>query len=171
MSKKVLLGSLNPVKVESAKQVLEPLGFEVESQGADSGVAKQPFSDDETILGARNRAKSIRSVDSNCITIGLEAGVQEQDDKLILVNWGVLIDEDGNEYLAGGTRIPISEDIAKYLYRGYELAEAIDLITNLKDVRSKQGSIGVMTNNLVQRTDIFTHIISLLVGQYLVAKA
>jgi inosine/xanthosine triphosphatase len=165
MSSVVYLGSSNKVKLSATKKVLEPLGYEVVSIQARSFVDNQPKSDEETITGAINRA---RALPGTGLRIGLEAGVQYHLGKLFLTNWGALIDEQENIYIAGGTRIPLPKEIeSKIIDYNYELASAMEEFTSIKDIRSKQGAIGVFTQDLVKREDIFIHIVKLLYGQYL----
>lgn len=161
--KKALIASTNQVKVSALKEVLTD--YEVIAMKVDSGVSNQPKSDEETILGAVNRAKGLPK---EGLRFGLEAGVTKQFGKLYLVNFGALIDMDDNIYTAGGTRIELPKIIEDKIFNeGKELADIMEEVYNEKDVRSHQGAIGIFTSNMVKRVDIFTHIIKLLYGQYL----
>lgn len=161
--RKCYLGSRNAVKLEATREVLPD--FEVIGIDAQSGVRKQPLDDTETIQGAMNRA---RSLPKDGLRIGLEAGVQFHGEILFLINWGVLIDEQDNLFYAGGTRIPLPEFVKeKLLQENMELADVMDEYMKQKDIRSHEGAVGVFTDSLVQRKDIFTHIVKLLYGQYL----
>lgn len=165
MSSKVYLGSINEIKIQATKQVLEPLGFQIVSYRANSFVSNQPKTDEETITGALNRA---RELPSDGLRIGLEAGVAYHHNKLFLTNWGALIDDAGNEFIAGGTRIELPKEIEyKIMVEHKELADAMEEWTQIENIRIKQGAIGVFTSNMVKRIDIFTHIVRLLYGQYL----
>lgn len=160
---KCYLGSLNKVKLEATQEVLKD--YEVVGIAVSSGVNVQPLTDDETILGAINRAKNLPQ---DGLRIGLEAGVQMQNDILFLVNWGVLIDNKDNIYYAGGTRIPLDEFVKEGIFtEKKELADVMDEYLHTKDIRIKEGAIGYFTNSLVKRKDIFVHIVKLLYGQYL----
>ncbi len=159
---KAYLGSTNQVKIAAVKTVLK--NYEVISYDVDSKVSCQPFSDDETIKGALNRAKQL-PIDG--LRIGLEAGVQEINQQLFLVNWGVLIDQEDNTYIAGGTRILLPLVVQQELYKKTkELAIIIDELYNTKDIKHHEGAIGLFTAGEVTRIDIFIHIVKLLYGQY-----
>ncbi|MDD3999999.1 MAG: DUF84 family protein [Bacilli bacterium] len=159
---KCYLGSKNKAKIAAVKEVLND--YEVIALDVDSGVNKQPLSDSETIQGATFRALALPK---GGIRIGLEAGVQLHADKLFLVNWGVLLDDKGKFYYAGGTRIPLPEFIKKRILNDdLELAEVMDEYLNEDDIRSRDGAIGYFTASLVNRKDIFVHIVKLLYGQY-----
>lgn len=160
---KCYLGSQNKVKLEAVKEVLK--NYEIIGLKVNSLVSDQPLTDDETIKGALNRANSLPK---DGLRVGLEAGVQLYNDILFLVNWGILIDENDNVYYAGGTRIPLPEFVKnKLLNEKMELADVMDEYMKTQDLRSKEGAIGVFTNSLVKRKDIFVHIMKLLYGQYL----
>ena len=161
--KKAYIASTNQVKVNALKEVLSD--YEIISIKVDSGVSNQPKSDEETILGAINRAKALPG---DGLRFGLEAGVTRQFGKLYLVNFGALIDKNNNIYTAGGTRIELPKVIEDKIFNeGKELALIMEELFQEKDVRSHQGAIGIFTSNMVKRIDIFTHIIKLLYGQYL----
>lgn len=163
MTKKVYVASTNEAKVNACKEVLND--YEIIPLKVDSLVSSQPKSDEETIKGALNRAKSLPS---DGLRIGLEAGVNFHNDRLFLVNWGVLIDENENVYYAGGTRIELPEFVKEGIFDyNKELATIMEETFHEHDIRSKQGAIGVFTSNQVKRVDIFIHIVKLLYGEYL----
>lgn len=160
---KLYLGTTNKAKVSAVEEVLP--NYQIIACKVNSNVSNQPFSDEETIQGALNRAMSLPK---DGLRLGLEAGVTFHNDIMYLINWGVLIDEKDNVYYAGGTRIPLPEFVKERLKtRTVELAEVMEEYTKINDVRSHQGAIGVLTNNQVTRKEIFTHIVKLLYGQYL----
>ena len=159
---KTYVGTTNPVKIEAVKAVL--IDSEVIGLKVPSNVSSQPKSDQETIQGALNRAKALPR---DGIRIGLEAGVQELDGIIYLINWGVLIDQDDNIYYAGGTRLPLPYNIGKRLFdEEIELADVINEYYNREDIKHQEGAVGILTGNCVKRVDIFIHIVKLLYGQY-----
>lgn len=159
---KAYIASLNKVKVEAVKKVLTE--YEVIAKKGDSKVSNQPKSESETIQGAYNRCLSLPK---DGLRIGLEAGVSMIDGIMFLINYGVMIDEQDNIYYAGGARIPLPEYVKERLLNtDLELAEVMEEYTKIKDIRSKNGAMGVFTNNRVERIDLFVHIMNLLYGQY-----
>lgn len=131
---KCYLGSLNKVKLAATREVMKD--YEVIGLSVGSGVGNQPLSDEETIKGAYNRA---RMLPGDGLRIGLEAGVQTHGDKLFLVNWGVLIDEEGEAYYAGGTRIPLPEFIKDGLAGGEkELSEIMNAYLRTSDINQRR---------------------------------
>lgn len=163
---KAFVGTTNRVKIEAVKAVLteyDVIGIEV-----NSGIGPQPKSDEETILGAYNRAQGLPQ---GGLRFGLEAGVEKHNGMIFLVNWGVLIDEDDNVYYGGGTRLPLPQAIGERLYHEeVELATLIDEYYHREDIKHQEGAVGILTNNYVRRVDIFIHIVRILYGQYLQNK-
>lgn len=167
---KVAIGSKNPVKIEAVKEAFSFLPFkEIEwiAKDVPSGVSAQPFSDDETLKGAVNRAKNALNKEKANMAFGLEGGVDVTANGLFLCNWGALVDQDGNEYVAGGARIRLPVEFLKPLQQGLELGEVMDQYAKKRNVRQNEGAIGIFTNGLVDRKGMFVHLTKLLVGQYL----
>lgn len=159
---KIYVGTTNPVKLAAVKSVCSTA--EVIGMAVDSGVGPQPLNDEQTIKGAKNRAQQLPK---DGLRIGLEAGVAEHDGILFLVNWGVLIDEFDHIIYAGGTRIPLPLSIKNELIKQKsELADIIDAHFHTKNIKHQQGAVGLLTNNYINRKDIFVHIAKLLIGQY-----
>ncbi|WP_080875010.1 DUF84 family protein [Oceanobacillus timonensis] len=164
MEKRITIGSENPTKIAAVKNIYHD--FEVRSLQVPSGVSAQPFSDEETQLGAMNRAKACAASSADGIGIGLEGGVMYVGDTLFLCNWGALATEDGKLYTASGARIALPKEIEDGLQTAGELSVVMDEYTKKENVRSQEGAIGIFTNNLVSRENMFTHVVQLLKGQY-----
>lgn len=133
-----------------------------------SGVSDQPIGDNETLTGAKNRALHVLK-DSDIdidIAFGLEGGVKELDGVMYICNWGVLATKEGQVFMAGGAQIPLPEEVAKPIRAGEELGPVMDKYMMREGIRHKEGAVGVFTNGLVNRSDMFEHIIRLLIGQY-----
>src|SRR5690625_2131339 len=161
---KITIGSKNPTKIKAVQDVFKTA--EITSLDVLSGVSSQPFSDEETRAGAINRAKSCAKSTPNATGIGLEGGVMYMDDQLFLCNWGALVTPDQKVYTASGARILLPDDIEKQLKLGYELGALMDDYALKKDVSKKEGAIGIFTNNLITRKEMFKHVVMLLRGQW-----
>ncbi|MFD1415281.1 DUF84 family protein [Oceanobacillus jeddahense] len=164
MQKTVIIGSKNPTKVQAVRNIFQT--SEVNSLDVPSNVSIQPFSDEETRMGAVNRAKACAASSSGAIGIGLEGGVMYVDETLFLCNWGALATGDGKLYTASGARIAIPKEIEEELKITGELSTVMDAYTKKENVRSHEGAIGIFTNNCITREDMFTHVVQLLKGQY-----
>ncbi|HET7579888.1 MAG TPA: DUF84 family protein [Bacillales bacterium] len=159
------VGSTNPAKVKAVKEVFPS----ARGVNVDSGVSDQPMSDEETRTGALHRARACVENGAR-IGIGLEGGVMESDAGLLSVNWGALVDENGTEVVASGARYPLPPEIAAALRSGKELGDVMDAFTERKDVRKKEGAVGIFTNGQMTRRELYVHLVRLLSGQYLYAK-
>lgn len=84
---------------------------------------------------------------------------------LFLCNWGAVAARGKETIIAGGARIKLPEEIAQRLRLGEELGPLMDEYSQRKNVRSKEGAIGIFTNGAVNRSDMFMHIMKMLVGQ------
>lgn len=156
---KIYLFSTNIAKVEAVKTVFSDYAVEKIKVDLDK---KQPLSEAETIEMARERTKSR----NDGIRIGLEAGVTKIGEKCFLCNFGVLIDEEGNEYVAGGSYFLLPDTISNELYLNHlELKDAIKKVYG-KEVRELGGTIEFLTKGEVKRVDIFIHICKILKGLY-----
>lgn len=163
---KVIIGSKNPAKIAAVKNGFSQLEAEFIALDIPSGVSAQPFSDEETIKGAVNRAMGALKEGSGDIGIGLEGGVQETSAGLFICNWGALAAKNMKPIIAGGARILLPEEIAARLRAGEELGPVMETFAKQKNVRHHEGAIGIFTNGMVNRVDMFTHVMKLLVGQY-----
>jgi inosine/xanthosine triphosphatase len=163
---KIIIGSKNPAKNQAVKNAFHGGNFEFISMDIPSGVNEQPFSDEETINGAINRAVNALKQGEGEIGIGLEGGVQETSHGLLLCNWGALASNDFEPLIAGGARLLLPEEIAQRLRAGEELGPVMDDYAKMKNVRKHEGAIGIFTDGVINRVEMFTHIMNLLVGQY-----
>ncbi|MEK4486771.1 DUF84 family protein [Psychrobacillus sp. FSL H8-0484] len=165
---KILIGTNNRAKtkaVQSISSIYYPDASFVNKE-VPSLVSDQPMSNEETRQGAINRAKQLMVQADAHFGIGLEGGVQEIDGTMYICNWGALATNDGEVYTATGAGVPLPEEIAIQLREGAELGPVMDVYTNKNDIRHDEGAIGVFTNSYVKRSDMFEHIMLLLIGQY-----
>ncbi|WP_407272253.1 DUF84 family protein [Radiobacillus sp. PE A8.2] len=161
---KIYIGSKNPAKILAVQNVFPD--SVLETAEVSSKVSLQPYSDEETLEGAINRARECASIEKGVIGIGLEGGVMETSHGLLLCNWGALVDEARNVFIASGARIPLPDEITTELEKGTELGEVMDLYAAKVDVSKKEGAVGIFTNNEISRIEMFTHVMQLLKGQF-----
>jgi inosine/xanthosine triphosphatase len=162
----IALGSTNKAKISAVEQVVQSFEMKVIPISVPSGVSAQPLSDEETLEGARQRARLAREQADADFGIGLEGGVVITPHTLFLCNWGALTD--GRiEVIAGGARIPLPEEFREPLMNGTELGVLIDQYAQKHDVRNREGTVGILTNGMLTRAQLFAHVTKLLIGQYL----
>lgn len=164
----IAIGTMNPVKIAAVKQAFTGFPEAVFLPAAvSSGVSPQPFSDEETVKGAINRAKNALYHAGADLGIGLEGGIHETGDSFFLCNWGALAVKNGETIEAGGARIKLPQEIGLAVKGGRELGDVMDEYTKQHNVRHKEGAVGIFTAGFVTRTEMFSHIAQLLAGQYL----
>ena len=163
---RVAVGSQNPAKVSAVQAAFAKMQMDVEVTGigTDSGVSEQPFSDEETIHGAVNRARHVFKTAQNYgqlldFGIGLEGGVVETPYGLFVCNWGAVVDRHGNVSIGGGHRVQLPENIARALRQGEELGTVIDRWAGGYDIKKKEGTIGILTNNHITRESMFCDVV------------
>lgn len=161
----IIIGSTNPTKIKAVQEVF-PL-HSVSSKHVPSNVSPQPYSDEETRKGAINRAlQCSKSNSEDTIGIGLEGGVMYMDNQLYLCNWGALVTQDSTVYTSSGARIILPEEFSEPLKNGMELGDIVDRYAKKEGVRKKEGAIGIFTDELISRQEMFAHVVKLLRGQW-----
>ena len=163
---KIAIGTKNPAKVKAANLATKELGGELLSVNVPSGVSEQPFSDEETMEGALNRARNALKETGADLGIGLEGGVVKTPYGLFICNWGALITKAGESFIAGGARIKLPEEVAQELFDGRELGPVMDEYTKKQDIRKSEGAVGIFSNGRITRDRMFEHVMELLIGQY-----
>ncbi len=163
----VAIGTRNQAKTSAVEEVIREFYEDVEFVHVDvpSGVNAQPFSDMETRQGAINRARQTLNATNATFSFGLEGGVHEMDGQMYCCNWGAVALQDGTMISSAGAQFMLPEEIAQKLREGQELGPVMDEYTNSKNIRHHAGAIGIFTHNLVDRKEMFKHIVKLLIGQ------
>lgn len=159
---KIIVGSMNKAKVKAVETIFP--NSDVTPFSALSNVSSQPLTNRETRKGAINRAYYCYKEVPDAICFGLEGGVTIIDDELYLCSWGALVVE-GELYTAGGPNILLPSQFIEPLQMGVELAQLMEEYTSLKNVRQKEGAVGIFTNGVVSRSELFSYIVKLLKGQ------
>lgn len=163
----VAIGTRNQAKTAAVEEVVREYyeGVEFVHIDVPSSVSEQPFSDIETRQGAINRAHSTLNATNATLSFGLEGGVHEIEGQMYCCNWGAVALQDGTIISSAGAQFLLPEEVAEKLRNGQELGPVMDAYTNSKNIRHHAGAIGVFTNNLIDRKEMFKHIVKLLIGQ------
>ncbi|MEW6338850.1 MAG: inosine/xanthosine triphosphatase [Acidobacteriota bacterium] len=160
------VGSTRAPKLAAVRLALDRVaslgwpGAQVEVVGVQvpSGEADTPVGDEAMLAGARRRARSaLDAVEGAGLGIGLEGGVAVVDGvprAVVLRNWAVAWDG-AREGVGAGPAVQLPEALAGAVLGGEDLAAAIDGFARQNDVRSRQGAFGVLTRDLVTRSDAF----------------
>jgi inosine/xanthosine triphosphatase len=156
--KKILVGSTNPVKINSTKLAFEAAfpeeEFEVEGVTAESDVRDQPLSDSETFSGALNRAKHVKSQSAADYFVGIEGGVQDRGDDMEAFAWTVVL-SNGTQGKARTSSFMLPHEISLLVRSGMELGHADDKVFNQIHSKQKNGAVGLLTNDIINRTEYY----------------
>ncbi len=162
---RIIVASTNPVKIESARRGITALFGQAEALGVEvvSGVSDQPFGNEETLRGAINRAQAARSLHPEAdFAVGIEGGVEELDDDLLAMAWVVIIDRAGKMGKArSGSFVLPREVTALIKFEGLELGDADDRVFGKSDSKRKNGSVGLLTGDVITRADFYTPAVTL----------
>lgn len=158
----VAVGSTNPAKLEAVRAAILRVWPDAQVAGVavPSGVSEMPLSDAECLAGARNRARAARASLAADLGVGLEGGVQRQEDMLFLVGWVVVCAADGREGLAGTARLPLPALIAERVAAGEELGLVMDDLLDEHKSNHRGGAVGALTAGLVMRGEAFAMAVS-----------
>lgn len=163
----VVLGSTRQPKAQAVASVLnelrEELGpAELRLLDVPSGVPETPLDRADIMAGARNRVEALQAlVPGAQFYAGLEGGLhaQKSDQGYIwtvwLENWAYVSNGKHGFFGSGGS-VPVPDAIAREtIGQQRSLAAVIDELSGKHDVRSGEGTWGVLTNGRVTREEVF----------------
>lgn len=172
-----LVASTNPVKVNAVKTAAVSRWpdaifkeFEVKS-----GVSEQPMTDEETLQGSINRSKEALHLGKSLIeansgaeilSIGLEGGVMMINNKMWTTIWATVTDTNKLHYSANGGRFLVPQFLADQIQNGEEMGPAISKYFGGRSIKTQEGLVGVVTKNFLDRTQLYSAIAKLAIGQW-----
>jgi len=158
----ILVGSKNPVKIESVNDAFQHYFPAIIVKGIDvnSGVPDQPVNSD-TFLGAKNRADALRELNKTSelkadFMVGIEGGIMNICGTWFSFGCICIINKDGKSSFGTSSHFPLPGQIIDELLRGVELGKVIDNLTNQSNSKQKTGAIGFLTKNIITRRDLYT---------------
>lgn len=155
---KVIVASENPVKVNAVLNAFNEYfqNVEVKGVGAGSGVSVQPLTNNETLMGARNRVKEIRKrITDADFWVAVEAGVQAGEKGLSAFAWVVIYSAGKYGEARSGSFI-LPQKVAHLVAGGLELGTATDIVFGVSDSKKKTGTVGLLTQNRIDRTALYS---------------
>jgi inosine/xanthosine triphosphatase len=158
---KILIGSVNKVKVDAVAEIICEYPHlehaEVEGVDVSSGVSPQPKTLLETITGAKNRA---RGAFADCdYAIGLESGLMEVPlSKSGFMDICVCVIYDGKEShlgISSAWEFPDPKVIALIIDEGLDMSQAINKVglTTNPNIGMAEGAIGILTKGRIDRKE------------------
>ncbi len=164
----VTVGSENPAKATAVSRALERYGPTVTAVGVDSGVAEQPRSVAETVTGAENRARRAHAATGADYGVGLEGGVARIDGapEPSLIMWAAVTDGESIGR-GGGPTVPLPDPVVARLEDGAELGPVMDGLVDADGLARHEGAIGVLTDDLIDRTRALESAVAVAFGPFL----
>ena len=164
--KKIVIASKNPVKINATlsgfQKTFPNEEFEIEGVSVPSGVSDQPKSDSETFSGAWNRAdNACKEKPEADFCVGIEGGIEEKDSDMEVFAWVVI---KGKEKGFGKSRTStffLPPQIIELMRQGKELSEADDIVFGRTNSKQENGTVGILTDNVVDRTKYYTEAVAL----------
>ena len=153
---KIIVGSLNPVKLNATRNIMEKIYGEIDisSKDVDSGVPDQPFGLYETIKGAVNRAKKSYSSDVD-LSIGIESGLMQTPNTItgyIDLQWCAIFD--GEKITLGvSSGFEYPPEVVKEVLNGVEVGDVMDRITGVANLGTKKGAVSHLSKDMLNRTE------------------
>ncbi|NUN69111.1 MAG: DUF84 family protein [Bacteroidetes bacterium] len=162
----ILIASTRTPKIDGVRRAftkvastfgLDPATFEFRSVAAESGVAETPMSEAETMRGARQRAEQVFVPDPNrrTVSVGVEGGLFIEEGRMFLQSWSCLFDG-RRAYFGSSGALELPSALQRMVREeGLSLGSAIDRFMDANDIRSRQGTYGALTEDIVTREDSF----------------
>lgn len=157
---RVIVASLNPVKINTTKdgfiKMFPDQEFDVTGVSVPSGVSDQPKTRQETLVGALNRAEnaSKKEPDSD-FWVGIEGGLEEGDHGMETFAWIVVKGKNGKLGKGKTGSFFLPEKVAELVRSGRELGDADDIVFGLQNSKQANGSVGILTGNVLTRTTFY----------------
>lgn len=157
----IIVASTNPVKIDCTRlgfeRVFPDLTLDVRGVSVPSGVSDQPMSDAETLQGAENRARNARAAEPDAdYWVGIEGGLHEQNELLLAFAWIVAMGDDDRVGRSRTSSFVLPDELVALIRDGYELGHADDKLFGRENSKHENGAIGILTHDLITRTDFYT---------------
>jgi inosine/xanthosine triphosphatase len=163
--KKVIIASKNPVKIQAVKNGFEKMfpnqKFDFVGTSVPSNVANQPFSNDETLLGAKNRADNASNEIKNAnFFVGIEGGIEHIGNEMEAFAWVVIKSADKYGKARTSTFF-LPKQVVELIKKGKELGEADDIVFKRNNSKQENGAVGILTGDVIDRTKYYTEAVVL----------
>ncbi|MAG44916.1 inositol monophosphatase [bacterium] len=165
MTKKIIIASQNPVKINAVKIAFGKMfsleKFTFKGVSVFSGVRDQPMNNQETMTGAINRATNAKTKFQDAdFWVGIEGGVEKINNQMGSFAWVVI----KSNKLSGKARTStffLPKKVVELIDLGKELGEADDIVFGHTNSKQKNGAVGILTKNVITRKDYYIEAIIL----------
>ena len=157
--KTVIIASKNPIKIQAVMAGFSKMFTNHDFQYIDistpSQVPDQPLSDQETMIGAHNRAYNARKQNHDAdYWIGIEGGIHDHEGEMSAFAWVIVLSHDKCGKGRTGT-FYLPTQIAELVRSGKELGEADDIVFKRNNSKQSLGAVGLLTREVINRTQFY----------------
>ncbi|MEM8907183.1 MAG: inosine/xanthosine triphosphatase [Bacteroidota bacterium] len=158
--KKIIVASRNPVKIQAAlggfQKMFPNESWSVEGLAVPSGVADQPMDDAETLRGAQQRVINVKkAAPQAAFWVGIEGGLEPTPNGMLAMAW-IVIHSAQQQGQARTGAFPLPAEVIQHIKAGKELGVADDLVFGQSNSKHNSGAVGLLTNHLMDRTQLYT---------------
>lgn len=155
---RIAVASTNPIKVNSVKlafsSIFPDLNFNISGFSVSSGVSAQPIGEKETLKGATNRVKNLAKTTVADYYVGIEGGSKHVGKSMETFAW-IVVKSKNKISKSRTASFYLPKKIIALIKQGVELGQADDIVFNRKNSKQLNGAIGILTNDVVTRTDYY----------------
>ncbi|MFC4655012.1 MULTISPECIES: inosine/xanthosine triphosphatase [Rheinheimera] len=149
----VLVASANPAKIRAVESAFADVfgraNLSVCGIATESGVAAQPMTSAETLLGAQNRLQALLHADAD-YKVAIEAGL----DGDMTFAW-MLVEHQGMYGKARSASLMLPPQALTALQQGEELGDVMDAMFAEQNVKQKGGAIALLTQDKLSRSSVY----------------
>lgn len=163
--RQIVVASKNPVKINAAlagfcaaipNRLFRAIGI-----SADSCVADQPASDDETRRGAKHRAVAAQADRPDAdFWVGIEGGIETIGGQMFAFAWVVIRSANQTGQSRSGAFL-LPPSVQALVREGKELGEANDIVFAKRNSKQQGGAIGLLTADVIGRQQLYEHAVVL----------
>ncbi|MFK3705390.1 inosine/xanthosine triphosphatase [Raoultella sp. BIGb0138] len=151
----VVSATTNPAKIQAILQAFNEIfgagSCHIASVSVESGVPEQPFGNEETRAGARNRVSNARIAQPNAdFWVAIEAGIDDGS----TFSW-VVIEDRHQRGEARSATLPLPTVILEQVRAGEALGPVMSQHTGIDEIGRKEGAIGVFTAGKLTRSSVY----------------
>ena len=129
--------------------------FTIQVVSVPSDVPDQPRSDQETLTGAANRARSAAGlVPQADYWVGIEGGIADEGGEMAAFAWVFILSSTQMGKSRTGTFF-LPSAVAELVRQGKELGQADDIVFQTENSKQENGAVGLLTGNLMDRAGLY----------------
>jgi inosine/xanthosine triphosphatase len=164
--KHVVVASTNPIKVNAVLMGFQQLFRDEEWQVIPlelvTKVSNQPIGEPETRRGADLRIQAAQDkIPGADFWAGIEGGVEDVNGQLYAFAWVIIRSSEGLQGMARSGSFLLPPTVSTLVRAGVELGDADDQVFGRTDSKLQNGAIGLLTGDVLDRTDLYVHAILL----------